>query len=672
MMRTTTLAAITLVIWSVWLGGSASAQLQAQRVIGRRIIMPGRGGGANLPYVQQDGAGTQWMVYMGGWIRENGMQPVVSQGESLTVNGNGGAMNGNAQAAQIDPQTGELIIDNQVFGDCTVTRRILISRTDGVVRYIDIFKNNQNQEQTISVMLQTNMNYGLNNSVTVADPKHKENQVGWVGLTGINRTLAEMFSGKGAKVAATITSQPGNSFVQASMELKIPAGKSVAIMHLLTITGTVDQGQQFILGLKESKLMRSIPSALRKLIVNFPLGNAEVGEYEILRGDAFDVVELHGGDQMRGTLKEDAYKLTTFYGTVELPKDQVIAIINAGQFRPRQLLVTVDGQVFGGRLQKDTIALELSSGQVIQIPVAQMSRVGYRKAPNEPEEWTFDKPYVLMQSGDRVNIEMPAGPIEVNTRYGLLKLDSASIATIAFQSEESGVHIISLTDGSRFSGLVTADQFNMKLAGGVSSEAVKFLTTTISRMQLAGKAPELDDSMPTLTMVNQDQLVGALTGQLKLDTAFDTLEVNGPEIKKIVRAASGTDDVQVTLWDNTTVSGQFEQQMVNCKLVCGTEVNIPLSLLAEYDQPLPRPSASMTERIKTLVGQLSADDWKQRDIAQSELVSIGVSVLGVLKEMRPNVPAEAQERIDAVLKQLTKDHADPARPESDARPVPSE
>ena len=125
--------------------------------------------------------------------------------------------------------------------------------------------------------------------------------------------------------------------------------------------------------------MKSIPTALRRLIVNFPTTQGWIGEIELLRGDMLDVVELRTGDQFRGTLKETEYPLTTFYGPVNVPIDNVIGIINVGQFRPRQLLVTSDGQIFGGRLKKETIDLRLSSGQVTQIPLSQVSRVGYRK-----------------------------------------------------------------------------------------------------------------------------------------------------------------------------------------------------------------------------------------------------------------------------------------------------
>jgi hypothetical protein len=629
---------------------SAWAQLRVIR--GARGGTVGPNGSVTLPYGQPDGNGNQWMIYPGGMIRMEGNQPIYSQASMLTINGNNN--NNGRNQATMDPKTGELILDNLAFPNCSaaVTRRILISKEDGSVRYIDIFKNTENQPVTLNVLVQSYTNYGVNSSSIVNDPKKAENAIGWVAMTGANRAAVEMYAGKGAKVIPSVGGgNQGNNISQSNYALNIPTGKSVAIMHFLTTAMSAEQGTQFILGMKETKVLRTIPADIRRLIINFPATTNYVGDYEILRGDITDVVELRSGDQIKGNLKEETYKLATFYGNIQLPKDQVIGIINVGQYRPRQLLVTSDGQIFGGKLDKDTLALELSSGQTIQIPLQQVNRAGYRKRMGEPEEWTFDKPYVLMRAGDRVEVEMPSSAIEVATRYGVLKLDPQSVGAVAFLSDDSNVHEIYMTDGSKFAGLVNASQFDMKLAGA-NPQQVKFPANSIVRLQLSSAVQEPDDGSPALTLVNNDTLVGTLTGNLQLDTAFDTLQLEAPQIKKITHAAPGSMDVQITLWDNSTMSGQVQEQDVQCKLLSGPVLNIPMSLLAEYNQPLPRPSDATIQRIKTAVTDLAAEDWKQRDNAQSTLIAMGPSVIAVLRDLRPAQPPEAQQRIDAILKQL--------------------
>src|SRR5207244_9224256 len=205
-------------------------------------------------------------------------------------------------------------------------------------------------------------------------------------------------------------------------------------------------------------------------------------EREVLRGNMLDAIELRGGDTINGTLQAKSYKLTTFYGPIELPAGRVVGLINVGQFRPRQLLITNEGEIFGGQLADQTIDLQLSSGQVTQVPLSQIARVGYRKRAGEPEEWPLDKPMVALRSGDRMVIAMPAGTIDVLTRYGLLKLTPQSIAQIAFQAESSGVHQVTLTDGSKFAGLVSAEQFEFALAS--NEQKISVLSSTLARLQI--------------------------------------------------------------------------------------------------------------------------------------------------------------------------------------------
>jgi len=55
-----------------------------------------------------------------------------------------------------------------------------------------------------------------------------------------------------------------------------------------------------------------------------------------------------------------------------------------------------------------------------------------------------------------------------------------------------------------------------------------------------------------------------------------------------------------------------------------------------------------------LVTDLNADDFKQRDDAEHQLVKLGAGVVPTLKAMREQQTPEAQQRIDSVVKQLAR------------------
>jgi hypothetical protein len=612
---------------------------------------PAAPGTVNMPYNMPDTSGNNWHIQQNGSFRQQNNQPLYSAGGQALLNGS--YFNPQSNRGRLEEKTGELILENMAGQGCTLTRRISVMKEDGALRIVDIIRNTQNQEVTLNYVVQSQFNYGITGSQTLVDPRIKTQSFAWLGQTSLNnRAVLEIFNGRGAKVAAQVQYQQGNSHVQAAYNLTIPAGKEVALVHVHHTAMSMDTAGKWAAALRETKLLADVPAAIRKLVVNFRSGVSFVGDAEVLRGETSDVIELRGGDMLRGTLKPAKYAIKTFYGPVELPADRVVGLINVGEHRPRQLLVTQDGEIFGGQLEETNLAMELSSGQVAEVPLIQVARAGYRKRANEPEEWTFDKPLVLMRSGERMSVQMPTADLEVLTRYGSLKLKPEIVAAIAFQAEGHGVHQVMLSDGSRFAGLVGAQSFEMKLVWG--QQTVKFPASALSRLQLSGKEEETDESVGTLSLANEDLLAGGLVGQLKLDTAFSTLGINAAEIKRLSRGKGSVQDVTVELWDQTSVSGQLQEGELTCRLKCGVEMKVPVGLVEEYVQPRPSPSAAAAQQIVKLAEQLGAEDWAARDEAQKKLTQMGVVVIGVLKEIRPKQSAEGQQRIDQIIKEVER------------------
>ena len=624
-----------------------------------RAAVRRRGGPAGtvaLPYQVGDGHGAMWMIYQPSTIQMQGNMPVYQQAAAITINGAQPAM---SNQPRIDDKTGELVMENLPVGGLTLTRRMLFNADDGYVRVIDLVKNPTSQDQTINLQLSSYINFGVQSAQMISDPKKNAQNIAWVATTsaGNGKAALDVYAGAGSKFCPSIDAPQGGNTVQATYNTTIPGNKEIAIVHYHMIVNSQDQGQQWVTNMKANKLFVDVPKEIKKEIINFRLQSGPLGDLEVLRGDVLDVVELRSGDKFNGNLTETSYKLDTFYGTVELPKDKVVGIINAGQFRPRQLLVTADGQIFGGHLEKPTIDLELSSGQKTQIPLAQISRLGYRHRADEKDDeddQQLQPPYLIMTSGDRVGITAPAGPISVVTRYGTLPLATNVIANLAFNSDESAVHTVELTDGSKFNGLVDATEFDVKLTTGAKDQDVKFPVGALDRIIFAVRPDDKDESSPSLQLKKDDLLIGTLQGDLKLDTAFDTIVLHAPEIRAISHAKETPSDLSVTTWDGTVFSGQLQEQTVQCHLKSGIDVQIPIALVESYSNPSATVPPMVMDRIKGIVNDLNADDWKQRDAAEHQLVKIGPGVIATLKDLRDSQPPEAQQRIDSVLKQLAK------------------
>jgi len=609
-------------------------------------------GRVQLPYSTSDNAGNTWFIYNDGALRQQTGQPIYSQGGMLVVDGN--PFNSPNNQGTLDAKTRELILENPQLNGIGVTRRIFFDKDAGLVRYVDIFHNPTNQPRAVNVNYQSVLNWGIEQNQLIPDPKHKEQNLAWAGLTGMGKVVMEVYGGVGGKLIPAIQNQPGGNVLGATCSLTIPPQKDLALVHLHLFLPSMDAAPKFIAGLNPTKLLANLRPEVRKAIVNFSAGDDWLPNIEILRGDALDVVELRGGDQLRGTLSETVYKLNTFHGTVELRADKIICVVNAGVWHPRQLLIASDGEIFGGQLAKPTIDIALSSGQVVPVPLDRISRVGYRKQPGEPDEITLDKPTVTMRGGDRLAILPPAQKIEVASRFGTLALDPATVGAIVFQTEETGVHEIDLNDGSKFAGLVASDSIEMSLAGVGPAQTVKFPVTSMLRLQLAPKLADVDTDTAVLQLVSHDSLCGSLDGVFKLQTSFDTISVDGRQVQRITRAApgAGAASIQVMLWDGSTISGQIIEPTVTCLLGCGIALNVPSAQVSQYIQPHPLPSPGMVKDIQATAADLGADDWRQRDRAEAKLGSMGPAVIGVLKDIRPKLDAEAQQRIDSIIKKL--------------------
>lgn len=615
-----------------------------------------------LPYTFHDNLGTQWDVQPDGCIGP-ATADIFDAGGRLYVGGNG-QYSPNAPTAQLDPIHNELIFPSQMLDGLNVSRRICVDARGGWCRWIEVLENPGTA--AVKTLVHVNFDLGGNvqaSQVVIDERTHKPMSL---AVFDGNRGIAMAEAGHGSPVSPNIVPQQGNDQVDVTWEVVVPAHKTVGILHLQAIRPTVNQAQSFLEKLSDREVLRDLPANLRKAIINFPTHALSIGDMELLRGDLFDIVELRGGDQYKGAVQETALSLQTAYGPIALPIEKVLAISSVGEFRPTQLVITREGEAFGGTLQSPVIHLKLSSGQVTPIPVRSIKRLGFRKHPGEPEEFKYDHAMLMLRNGDRIAVQVPGAAIAVATRYGNLLLKPETVGALVFQGEDLTVHQVLMTDGSRMAALVGTDTLELRPVSIGGSKPVSFPLAWVSRLQLAAKIDEPDDQAPILTLTTGDRLVGALGGKLLLETAFDTIEINGAEVRSLHRAGSAPTEMQVTLWDDTTFSGRLQGDVMEMGLKSGPVLRVPAALLEEYAQPEPMPPASVLEKLRALVLELGSDDWKQADRASAQLGSMGRRITGALKTLRPSQGKPVQDRIDGILSRLASEPSGKVPPADDA------
>jgi hypothetical protein len=610
-----------------------------------RSRAPDAGEMISLPIVLADEVGIRWDVQNDGSIADGG-NDLYDGGGHLYIDNNFQFRCGGA--ATFNRERNEVALGPISYRELNVSRRIAVNQKLGFCRWAEVFENTSPQKQSVQFRVHFDMGGGIQFIQPLRDPRRKEQTIG-ISIGDGRHCVGVMGAGRGSKLAPRFEPQQGSDRFNMHYQLEIPPKQTAVIVHAQVYRQQFAAACAILDEIKDREFLSQLPADLQKKVVNFRTGDSAVGDLEILRGEVSDVVELRGGDVLRGQINQGVYRLQTFYGLLDLPVEKVVSLINVGDFRPRQLLVMSDGEVYGGHLAEPQLSVRLSGGQEMRVPVRQISRVGYRRRGEEIEDWTFNQPMVFLRSGDRMEVKMPEADIAVSTRFGVLKLKPQIIGSIAYQDQEQSVHRVQLVDGSRFAALVMADSYEVELATQAAMPPVRFSTASLARMQFNAAVNEPNDATAVMSLANGDVLAGTLQGQLQLQTTFDTLAIASGEIKRLTSMKTSPADVQIVLWDESVVAGQLREPVLDFLSNCGVSVRIPAALVNEYLQPRPQPSENVIETIKSLVERLNADDWRVRDEAQEKLIAMGPVALGTLKQLRPKELPEAQQRIDLIV-----------------------
>lgn len=637
-----------------WSGGSLFAAPAA----------PSAGQPVQLPYVMRDNLGMQWDVQMDGSIGDGG-NDFYDGGGRLTINNT--VYQSPQPQAMFDAAAGELTMPPQPISGLTVTRKVAVNAIQSWCRWTEILENPTGQPVHVQLHLHWDLGGTVQTFTPVEDEK-KKMQLG-VAIFDGQRGVMMMCAGRGGKITSRYQMQQNSDQIEQFYEVDVPAKQTVAIVHLQAMRASMADAATTISQTKDKEILDGISKDLRRCLINFKRATSLLGDIELPRTELLDIVEMRGGDQYRGTLKDATFHLQTFHGPVDLPADRIIGMVTAGAYRPIQLFITTDGEIIGGTLSGDSIRLQLSSGQVVGLPLSAVTCVGCRIRRGEPEEWKFDKPMAYLRDGQRLAVEAPASPLNVATLYGNLKLQPQWVGALVTHGEEQAMHQVRLRDGSHFNALIEGDAINLQLRGAGAASAnssnppsVRFPLASLSRVQLVPANDDVDeDESPAMQLSNSDRLVGVVAGALELETGFDVLKLNGPEIREIRHVEPGEQsrglpsEVTVTLWDGATASGRVRGDAVQLSLKSGQVLRIPVQLIAAYQHPNPVPPPDLLARIKGIVAELSNPDWKTRERAAGQLRKFGPGAIGVLKEMRDGQPPEAQKLIDTILKSLEQE-----------------
>jgi hypothetical protein len=214
-------------------------------------------------------------------------------------------------------------------------------------------------------------------------------------------------------------------------------------------------------------------------LLGLPTDLAEGGRLRLaqqMRGGAeVDTLRLRGGETLRGTLREAAFRVRTPYGALELARAAVASIL----FDERGLgrVVLANGDTVSGYLE--TTELHLSAGtRTDTVPTERLAELSLRRATPPSASANFR---AAMRNGDSLSVGSGFGPLRLRVAGRTMDLEVGQIDRVEFAETGNKAQVV-LRSGDSVSGDLAGDRLAFALAAGprlaVDPSTVRTLTRT--------------------------------------------------------------------------------------------------------------------------------------------------------------------------------------------------
>lgn len=421
----------------------------------------------------QDSEGFLWDLQGDGSVSDGG-NDTYDGGLSLLVNEQ--AFPGGAQGRG---DSGEIVFGPAPMGNLQVTRNVLVSQQGpGCARYVEVVENTGDSPVDVTLSLYSNLGTGQGIQSPVPPTKHGVPYS--IVSQGAGRSvLAHVYAGRRQTVRAMANVQDG-TIVETLGPFKVAPGKRAAFFHVIAQRRSVEEAEAFVKKLDFDALVRDLPAALRRIVVNTGGGGGlfALGDLPLYRGTVVDALQLRSGEQIFGDLKTAALTFNGEFGKSTIPAERILSLFAAAEGEYRLVLDT--GEVLTGRIAEPALNIKLRGGNELAVPLANVGRYGRRVPQPTPappgakdkdkesaadggaepelidppaERILFKDPVFVLRDGDRITGKLSAERLTFKTLYGDVSVEPAKIRRIAFPGEGVRMPVVELADGSAFAAL---------------------------------------------------------------------------------------------------------------------------------------------------------------------------------------------------------------------------
>ena len=492
------------------------------------------------------------------------------------------------------------------LGGLKVERRIMIDRELGAARYLDVFHNTSDEDQTMIFTYKIWMSFAAEKIYT-SRGRELAGKLGSrdfgvaieapanAGHPGAMIVLAHERSEQ--KPAITISKD--RESIEVDHSVKVKSGQKIALLNWLAQTdfqGPDALDDAFAPIYRNRKLVaKPVAEEYLELVVNFPAvaddaaGGADylvavnqlIDRLQLERDTDIDKMRVENGSVLSGDATGGDLSVASRFGNIDVPRAEV-AVLQGGAGRGRDHRVFLrDGTVYAGEVTVE--GLGLKGGFEVTLEMPQLDYLLYRVGETDGEFPRDTGSFVKLHTSEVLPIsgveDLELGFV---SPWGPLDVPMSEIEWMRYVKDPSPRYRISLTDGSQLT--VFLNPVDLKVTAGKLGE-VTFGAAEMAAMWGAEvelpKGFDEAEGVAEITEIPKSLAEGAclLSGSnlvagrlaqkvLNVLTGSTVTTVKTSDVVRMVRSGQGTElspIFTIELSGGDEITGMLQERILDVK-----------------------------------------------------------------------------------------------------------
>jgi len=589
----------------------------------------------------------------------------MNRGQVLSVNGSAFA----AQSAFMRENGNEFLFSGQAGGvreSLVVVRRVRLDPETGVVRHVELLRNESGESRSVQVELRTTLNgyyerFASDGGREMPVQLRPEETGFWLEPSP-NKDEEAGFAfavvGPGAAVRPTLGSRR-KYVVSVFFELEIAPGETAALLHAmrrapLKAVPSAEIPSGFFAALDLAALRQELPPAIRGEVRNVAAADPDPRRpFLEAPGTALetaDTLALTGGDELRGTVRGSDLALRSAIGGVNLELPGLVALSRErtdGENRFRAWLRS--GEVVSGTLESEE--LTFATGFDATVPLLwdnlEWLRFGRPWEPDESADWVWTR------NGDQLRLADTAGesPTKWETAHGLLEVSWGKVRRLERVPDSDGKLWLTLNDGSRLRVMARRGALPLKGIGAGQRIALAEL-----RGFRAGRGAPRFVPSPGRFELDTGECVPWRGGSeaVRWKTTAGTMAIPWAKIRAMRKTG---EDFRLTFWDGSTLTG-LPASDAAANVDTREGLRIRLEHIRTFRADPVAAGADFRTQLEDALQGLQSDAWPERRGAEQRILEMGIPVIPLLREMLPAEDPDLEHRLGWILEELEAGYGD--------------